>query len=389
MKSTMKVLRNSLKKLLDRIFRRNLIHENHQKLDDLARSIQVLDDRIDKSHSAEIADIKNIKGELSDIKKFIRDFFIDEFSLLINDIDEIKRKEEILHSTKQLSEGIIEYAKSIDSRSKRIISLIEQSDGVTEKIDELSSIVREFDSSLRKKIDVAVHDFRTIGRNEFRQAEASTNLTALLGDDFFLPTTRGWAGSPDFLLHIYRHILENKPKLVVELGSGVSTLVIASALKRTGSGKLISLDHLEQFALETERNLKQRDLSDLAQVVIAPLSEWSPSQATSLGNVWNWYSVPALSIDPETIDLLVVDGPPAISGKYARYPALPYFFDQIADGGYVLLDDMVRSDEKTAADAWAQEFGLSLKILKDYEKGLAVLQKLHMVQANKDPLKSD
>ena len=62
---------------------------------------------------------------------------------------------------------------------------------------------------------------------EARQVEARAVLEAKLDLGQPLPLTRGWAASPDFLLYVFDHILQYRPKTVVELGSGVSTAVAA------------------------------------------------------------------------------------------------------------------------------------------------------------------
>src|SRR5690606_5204664 len=69
-----------------------------------------------------------------------------------------------------------------------------------------------------------------IAFNEFRPHEALDALRQLLKFDLPLPATRGWAAAPDFLLHLCQRIATHRPKVVVELGSGVSTLVAAAAL---------------------------------------------------------------------------------------------------------------------------------------------------------------
>src|SRR5699024_11233349 len=52
-----------------------------------------------------------------------------------------------------------------------------------------------------------------------------------------LPPLRGWATSPDVLLRLHTHIMATRPNVIVEFGSGASTLVIADALSQNGAGK--------------------------------------------------------------------------------------------------------------------------------------------------------
>lgn len=214
--------------------------------------------------------------------------------------------------------------------------------------------------------------------NEFRQRESLDALLQSLNFRIPLPATRGWAASPDFLLHIYTHILTHKPRLVVELGSGVSSLVAAAALAASGKdGRLYCMEHDDLFAKTASELLVQHGFTATASVHHAPLRPWRPDRPTALGEEWQWYSVPDAIRELNSIDLLIVDGPPEASGPYARYPAVPYFRPRMAPQCVILLDDARRPDERIVAETWSQENSLGLKLLlrEDYEfeKGLAVL----------------
>ena len=78
----------------------------------------------------------------------------------------------------------------------------------------------------------------------YRQAEALNQLIALLKFTAPIPPTRSWAASPDLLLTLVDLVRRYKPQLVVELGSGVSTLIVAKA----GAKKVISIDNSDEFA---------------------------------------------------------------------------------------------------------------------------------------------
>ncbi|MFM1968610.1 MAG: hypothetical protein RL590_1467, partial [Actinomycetota bacterium] len=59
----------------------------------------------------------------------------------------------------------------------------------------------------------------------YRQTEAFIQLSNLLQFKSTIPPTRSWAASPDLLLLVSETVKKIKPSLVVELGSGISTLV--------------------------------------------------------------------------------------------------------------------------------------------------------------------
>jgi len=209
---------------------------------------------------------------------------------------------------------------------------------------------------------------------EFRQIEAFSSLQRELPGDIRLSATRGWAASPDVLLYLYREILRRKPAVVVELGSGVSTLVIAAGLREVGKGgQLYSLDHSGEYAEETRQVLRDHGLVGNAAVFDAPLVTWTPPRPTRLGEEWLWYSLPREVSGLSAIDWLLVDGPPKATGQNARFPAVPQWRDRMVAGGMVFLDDAARKDEKVIAAEWSAEWHLTLDYHREFEKGLAVL----------------
>lgn len=182
-----------------------------------------------------------------------------------------------------------------------------------------------------------------------RQLTAWINIRPLLG---WLPVNvGGWAMDPLFAEVVAKTILETRPRLVVECGSGASTVLIAACLSKLGSGRVVSLDHDADYAEKTRRQLSLLGLEEFAQVVTAPLVETNVE-----GRSYQWYDFDPNSL-PGDVDCLVVDGPPAATGVEARYPALPLLLDRMAGTGVVLMDDGDRPDETTIAHRWGALLG--------------------------------
>src|ERR1700722_3660056 len=161
-------------------------------------------------------------------------------------------------------------------------------------------------------------------KQTFRQVEAIQNLSAMLPTRDVLPATRGWAASPALLLVLVDQLIAQRPSLVVECGSGASTLWLALALRRFGiDGRIVALDHDPVFAAKTRDFLARHGVSDVAEVRDAPLEALSLADGT-----YSWYARRAWK-DLTGIDLLFVDGPPAATGTKARYPALPLLRDAL------------------------------------------------------------
>ena len=99
---------------------------------------------------------------------------------------------------------------------------------------------------LEKIIDAKLSNF-------FTQCEALQSLKKMFPEVVYLPPTRGWAGSPDFLLKLVELVITESPKYVVELGSGVSSVILGLALNKFSNGKLVSIDHEVDFAQKTQK----------------------------------------------------------------------------------------------------------------------------------------
>src|SRR6187455_3288863 len=57
-----------------------------------------------------------------------------------------------------------------------------------------------------------------------------------------LPYLGSWKADTGLLTLVTEHIFATRPQLVVEFGTGASTLVLARALQMAGGGRLISFD---------------------------------------------------------------------------------------------------------------------------------------------------
>ncbi len=207
-------------------------------------------------------------------------------------------------------------------------------------------------------------------KQTYRQLEALQNLTAIVPADDVLPATRGWAASPDLLMVLVDLIITERPSLVVECGSGASTLWLALAMRRFGiDGQIIALDHDPVYASKTRDFLARHNVSDLAEVRDAPLESFSLD-----GETYSWYTRQAWE-NLMGIDLLFVDGPPAATGRQARYPALPLLNGALSPVAVVVLDDLVVADMQQALRRWLDAYPDIDSQILPLEKQAAVLRR--------------
>ena len=199
----------------------------------------------------------------------------------------------------------------------------------------------------------------------FNQLHIDSFLKQRLQLERPLPAMRDWAASPDFLMPIVDHVLQKSPKVVLECGSGVSTLVVARCLQLNGEGHVYTLDHEPDYAERTRELLKAHDLQEWATVIDAPLEKYASEE----GDI-PWYSVS--SIPDLEIDVLIVDGPPQPSSPKARYPAGPLLFTRLSTSGVVFIDDADTAKMQKVIALWEKNFDEISFRREPAEKGLLV-----------------
>jgi predicted O-methyltransferase YrrM len=223
----------------------------------------------------------------------------------------------------------------------------------------LHSKVSKTSAALTRDIQKLSLDNKKSSMIAYRQTEAFIQLTNLLDFKAAIPATRSWAASPDLLLTISEIVKKNKPGLVVELGSGVSTLVVA----KSGARKIVSIDNSDEWGAKTVALLKEHKLRGV-DVRIAPLRPYA--------NGSDWYEVAAIR-DLKNIDLLIIDGPPGSKNPEARYPALQQFKDKLSASAVVIIDDVHRDGERKLAEDFAKALPNHELTILDHEKGTAII----------------
>ncbi|WP_306215371.1 O-methyltransferase [Actinoplanes sp. RD1] len=187
-------------------------------------------------------------------------------------------------------------------------------------------------------------------RGQSREIEAMFQLFADFTPRAPMPSSGDFALNPSDLLDLLHLVRLRRPGLVLELGSGTSTVWLAYALEQAG-GRLVSLDHDPEYAARTREMLDAHGLAAVAEVRTAPLAD-----LTADGRTYPWYDIEQLA-DLHDIDLVLIDGPPAATGPDARYPAMHALESRLAPVATVVLDDANRTDEQEAVRRWTERIG--------------------------------
>lgn len=248
---------------------------------------------------------------------------------------------------------------------------------VEQELETLTTALAALESKLLKgnkeNVNKLTKNLVIVQNRLYAQLESLTWLQRRLAIKGQLPPLRGWATSPDVLLRLHTHIMATQPLVVVEFGSGASTLVIADALCQNGTGKLISIEHSDYYGAQTSAMLEAEQLLGWVDLRVGKLEPWlgehlNPEDAETPSL---WYPQSLLE-DINDVNLLWVDGPPGATCLFSRYPALPALVDRLLPNAEVWMDDTIRQEEKDICERWAKDHDFEVEYLP-LEKGLGRL----------------
>lgn len=163
-----------------------------------------------------------------------------------------------------------------------------------------------------------------------------------------------------------------RPSVVLEFGSGVSTVCLAQFVTHvhpTFDGpRVISVEQDADYAAQTEALLEAAGLAGRAEVILAPVAPQiiegrhtlcyalDPSR---LGN----------ALGSSRVGFVFIDGPSAVSGG-SRFGTLPLVRHVLADGARFFVHDALRDAELEVAELWAKLPWIQLDGVYALGKGL-------------------
>ena len=152
-----------------------------------------------------------------------------------------------------------------------------------------------------------------------------------------------------------QELAERDARVLVELGPGVSSVLIGRACRPTL--QIHGVEHDPSYVEHTAALLERHGVDNYT-LHSAPLATTSSSTGTA-----SWYDRAVLDDLPAAIDALIIDGPPNWQGTGNRSPAWDLLRPRLRDGSLVLVDDTQRHDERSMVQGWLQEG--ELRLLRD------------------------
>lgn len=317
-----------------------------------------------------------------------------------------KQNEQLRQQLKQETEAHAQARKELATNTEK---LAEQQTTNT-KLDELEKKIASLGSNLTSHLDKKL-------TNTAKQIEDTLGLQNYLSTGELPLSYHGWPISPDLALYLTERLETQNYDLVIEFGSGTSTVLFAKVLMKkmlrhqTPEGlkriagnrnpeethtwaqsaelpnnsdlpkRVLTFEHNEHYHEQTGAMLRQAGLEQVVDLVHAPLVDYSYQ-----GDDYLYYDCDkALAKIAEIYEgrkpkiLVLVDGPPGATGPNARFPALPKLINILSKARFdIVMDDYARQEEKNIFDNWKEILSkrgvaFSEKTL-NFEKGACVLK---------------
>jgi hypothetical protein len=219
--------------------------------------------------------------------------------------------------------------------------------------------------------------------NVVKQIESFIGLEASLNNGSTALEYHGWPISSDIALFLLNKIQQNNYDLIIEFGSGTSTVLFGRAVQGTKqmsdnlkelplkSGReqnfkispaeydlpkrVLTFEHNKKYFDKTTQSIIQQGIQDVVEIVHAPLVDYTLGEEhylyysceESLKKIGSLFEGRTAKI------LVLVDGPPAATGLLARLPAIPHLLNTLGKHQLdLVLDDFNREEEKNIAERW-------------------------------------
>ena len=175
-----------------------------------------------------------------------------------------------------------------------------------------------------------------------------------------------WALDQRTLEFLWECLGREQPSIIVEVGAGASTLVLAryAASRSVGAATARTVFSLEQghdVKEKVEQRLKEQGLDEYVHVIHAPVSaqgtpEWGPELLRE-------------AFGSRRADWLLIDGPAGPEG--CRAWTLPLLREFCHPGAHWFLDDSFRDGELRILREWSRLPGFAVEGIYPFGKGLA------------------
>ena len=352
------------------------IYNEEEKNSFIKLGIELIDiNKLVNTHSGNLLDISDKVKSLIDQIKQNSNKHAEENALVASNIKDLKieTQNKVQGLNSNLSNVLENNRKEIVLTRSRLSEVME---GNRQEILLTRSRLSEIMEGNRKDIEKSATKLSELTTNKVNWLDRSTKtelsfiygrVDALLSIHHImdikspLPLMNDWAISSDYGLDLVKTAISKGKGNAIDVGSGVSTLLLGYTFQKRGKGKVIALEHDQAFFETCKTEIKQHGLENFVDLYYCPLKEYVIKNKT-----WIWYDISKVKFLPNTT-VISIDGPPGVTQECARYPAVPLLLKHISFDTTLLLDDGGRDDEKKIAEAWVADYNLESRFFKSHK----------------------
>lgn len=291
---------------------------------------------IDRSRERTVSELATLRSQL-----------LTRFDVLSKELSRYSKR--LVDAAESVGSTATNLSNVVDNEAVRLSRVLDRA------ANGMEAMLDEVDQSVRKRMSDAFNDERAaierLHQELIVEMDAMLQVHDRLRIDAPTPLMGGWAMSPVGMKTLIDMCTQEGVTTILECGSGTSTILMALAVKRSGRSeiRIVSLDHLQEFADSTRSQLDRVGLGDQVEVRLAPL------EPTFVDEVeYPWYARSGYE-DLTDINLVIVDGPPRATGPMARFPAYPILRELLSSPAYLILDDTRRGEERKIATEWLED----------------------------------
>jgi hypothetical protein len=221
------------------------------------------------------------------------------------------------------------------------------------------ALFRRFTGIFSSGLDLLFPSYESL-RSSGESLKIEELKTLLMSD-----TLGEWALDAQTIILLWEILHREKPRLIVECGAGISTLVLARYAALAFSERdpcfIVSLEQDFETSRSVRLRLSSVSLDRFVNVVHSPLD---PNGNYSLDN----FEKVLARIPRRSIDFLVIDGPAGVTG--CRLATLPMLLTHCKEGARWFLDDAFRDGEMRILKQWSRLIGIQVEGIYPIGKGL-------------------
>lgn len=320
--------------------------------------------------SASIASNKSQTNEIFEMLPTIREQLKSKF---VSELDKLNKAFNSVSDNASLGEKLEQLNCKVEELAANQRLLMDK-----ENSEDVARVIRNIPFLLQKN-----------SYNTSKQIESFISLNKYINHHEIPLSFHGWPISPDIGLTLIDYIENKNVDVVLEFGSGTSSVLFAKAFKLANSDThdwclkqpIVSFEHNEEYLEKTSQLLSSHSCREVVNLTHAPLIDFEYNEQDKFLYYDCEEAIKDLSEtlgDKKKTVLILIDGPPGVTNKNARFPALPILLNHMSKHRLiVVMDDYSRDDEKQTFELWQALAGKrylshSTKVIET-EKGLAIL----------------